>query len=120
MFIRSTSSPENREQTQVMVNSLWASMAGTMAEARGLSVEELNGLIDDLAFVLPEDFVKHGLVDELVDHETLQDKVCTLAQVEDIKKVHLVPFADYIEAKVSENFSRDKVAVIYAEGEIVE
>ena len=120
MFIRSTSSPENREQTQVMVNSLWASMSGTMAEARGLSVEELNSLIDDLAFVLPEDFVKHGLVDELVDHETLQDKVCTLAQVEDIKKVHLVPFADYIEAKVSENFSRDKVAVIYAEGEIVE
>lgn len=120
MFIRSTSSPENREQTQVMVNSLWASMAGTMADARGLSVEELNSLIDDLAFVLPEDFVKHGLVDELVDHETLQDKVCTLAQVEDIKKVHLVPFADYIEAKVSENFSRDKVAVIYAEGEIVE
>ena len=120
MFIRSSSSPENREQNQVMVSSIWEAMSASMAESRDMTVDQFNGLIDDLAFVLPEDFLKHGLVDELVDYTGLQDKLCTLAQVEDIKKVHLVSLADYVDAKVSEGVSKDKVAVIYAEGEIVE
>ena len=120
MFIRNSSSPENREQNQVMINSLWAALSAPMASSRDLPVERFNELIDDLSFVLPEDFEKHGLVDELVDHEGLERKICTLAQVEDIKKVHLVPLADYVEAKVSEGVSRNKVAVIYAEGEIIE
>ncbi|MBO4634637.1 MAG: signal peptide peptidase SppA [Bacteroidales bacterium] len=120
MFIRSSFSPENREQNQVMVSSIWEAMSASMAESRDMTVDQFNGLIDDLAFVLPEDFLKHGLVDELVDYTGLQDKLCTLAQVEDIKKVHLVSLADYVDAKVSEGVSKDKVAVIYAEGEIVD
>ena len=120
MFIRNSSSPENREQTQVMINSMWEAISGSMAESRDLPVERFNQLIDDLSFVVPEDFEKHGLVDELVDHEALGNKICTLAQVDDIKKVHLVPLADYVEAKVSSGVAKDKVAVIYAEGEIVD
>lgn len=120
MFIRNSSSPENREQNQVMVNSIWEAMSAPVAESRDMTVDQFNGLIDELAFVLPEDFLKHGLVDELVDYTGLQDKLCTLAQVEDIKKVHLVPLADYVEAKVSYGVSKDKVAVIYADGEIVD
>lgn len=120
MFIRNSSSPENREQNQVMINSLWKSLSAPMAAARDMSEEQFNKLIDDLVLVLPEDFVKYGLVDELVNHEGLQEKLCTLAQVEDIKKVHLVPLADYVEAKVVETPAKDRVAVIYAEGEIVE
>ena len=120
MFIRNASSPENREQTQVMIKSMWTALSGPMAASRDLSVEDFNKLVDDLSFVVPEDFQRLGLVDELVDHEGLENKICTLAQVEDIKKVHLVPLADYVEAKVSAGVARDKVAVIYAEGEIVE
>ena len=120
MFIRNSSSPENREQNQAMINSMWAAMVAPMAASRDLTVEKFNQLIDDLSFVVPEDFQKHGLVDELVDHEELEKKICTLAQVEDIKKVHLVSLADYVDAKVSEGLSKDKVAVIYAEGEIVD
>jgi len=120
MFIRNSSSPENREQTQVMINSMWEAISGSMAESRDLPVERFNQLIDDLSFVVPEDFEKHGLVDELVDHEALGNKICTLAQVDDIKKVHLVPLADYVEAKVSSGVAKDQVAVIYAEGEIVD
>ena len=120
MFIRNSSSPENREQTQVMINSMWEAISGPMAESRDLPLERFNQLIDDLSFVVPEDFEKHGLVDELVDHEALGNKICTLAQVDDIKKVHLVPLADYVEAKVSSGVSKDKVAVIYADGEIVD
>ena len=120
MFIRNSSSPENREQNQVMINSIWKAMSAPMAAARDITDEQFNDLLDNLALVLPEDFLKNGLVDELVDHETLVGKLCTLAQVDDVKKMHLVPMADYIQAKVVEVPSHNRVAVIYAEGEIVE
>jgi protease-4 len=120
MFIRNSSSPENREQNQVMINSIWKAMSAPMAAARDITEEQFNALLDNLSLVLPEDFLKNGLVDELVDHEALVGKLCTLAQVDDVKKMHLVPVADYIQAKVVEVPSHNSVAVIYAEGEIVE
>ena len=120
MYIRSSASPENREQTQVMINSLWKTFSAEIAAARGLSEEDFNALVDNLALNFPEDFLQAGLVDEVVDHEALVAKLCTLAMVEDVKDLHLIPFVDYVDAKVSESPARSNVAVIYADGEIVE
>ena len=120
MFIRSSSSPENREQNQVMINSLWKSLAGEIAAARNLTEEEFNTLVDNLAFNFPEDFLEHGLVDEVLDHEALVAKLCSLAMVEDVKDLHLISFTDYIDTKVNSLPGRNNVAVIYADGEIVD
>ena len=120
MFIRNTSSSENREQNQVMISSLWKAMASAAAASRDMSEEQFNDIIDKLVLVTPEDFVSNGLVDELVDYACLQNKMKTLAQVEDYKKVHLVSLPSYIDAKVSAKPSKNKVAVLYADGEIVD
>ena len=120
MFIRSSSSPENREQNQVMINTCWKVFSGAIAQSRGISEETLNGLVDNLSLIQPEDFLYSGLVDELVDHEALLEKLCTLAQVDSPEKLGLMPFADYVMAHVKEMPGRNNVAVIYADGEIVE
>lgn len=120
MFIRNASSSENREQNQVMISSLWKAMASAAAASRDMSEEQFNDIIDKLVLVTPEDFVSNGLVDELVDYAGLQNKMKTLAQVEDYKKVHLVSLPSYIDAKVSAKPSKNKVAVLYADGEIVD
>ena len=120
MFIRNASSSENREQNQVMISSMWKAMASAAAASRDMSEEQFNDIIDKLVLVTPEDFVSNGLVDELVDYAGLQNKMTTLAQVEDYKKVHLVSLPSYIDAKVSAKPSKNKVAVLYADGEIVD
>ena len=120
MFIKSAASPENREQNQVMINSCWKALCGVMAEARGLSEERFNELVDNLALNLPEDFLKEGLVDELVDHEALLGKLCTLSQIDNPAKLKFIPFADYVADKVKYSPARSQVAVIYADGEIVD
>ncbi len=120
MFIRSSSSPENREQNQVMINSLWKTFSEDIAAARGISEEAFNALVDNLALNFPEDFLENGLVDEVLDHESLVAKLCTLAMVEDVKDLHLIAFADYVDTKVKDLPARSNVAVIYADGEIVE
>lgn len=119
MFIRSSSSPENREQNQVMMNSAWKTLSSAVAASRDISEAQFNALVDNLAFVLPEDLLEAGLVDELMNREQLQAKLCSLAGVADQSKLHLIPFADYVSAKVQAPL-RGNVAVIFANGEIVE
>jgi len=120
MFIRSSSSPENREQTQVMVNSSWKAFSSAIAQARDISEEAFNELVDNLKLNFPEDFLENGLVDELLDREALIDKLCTLAQVTKREDLHLVALPDYITAKVSKFPAKTNVAILIAEGDIVD
>ena len=120
MYIKNAPSDENREQYQVMVNSLWETVSAYTAESRGITVETLNGLIDNLKLNFPEDFLENGLVDELLDHEGLVKKLCDLAQVEKVEDLHLVPLLDYVNAKVNRLSGKDNVAILFADGEIVD
>ena len=120
MYIKNAPSDENREQYQVMVNSLWKTVSAATAESRGIPVERLNELIDNLALNFPEDFLANGLVDELLDHEGLVQKLCDLAQVEKVEDLHLVSLLDYVDAKVFHLRGKENVAILFADGEIVE
>ena len=120
MFVRSSSSADNREQYQALIDASWKVYADAIAQARDMSVETFNGLIDDLKLVFPEHFLEYGLVDELMDRETLVNKLCSLAQVQKREDLHLVALPDYIEAKVTNLPGRTNVAVLFADGEIVD
>ena len=119
-YIRSTPSAENIEQNQVMVNSVWKTLSGAIAESRGISEEQLNALVDNLKLNFPEDFLQNGLVDELLDHEGLVTKLCDLAQVEKVEDLHLVPLMDYVNAKVNRLRGKENVAILFADGEIID
>ena len=120
MFVRNAPSDENREQYQVMVNSLWKSISGAVANSRDITEEQFNDLVDNLKLSFPEDFLQYGLVDELLDHEGLVNKACSLAQVEKVEDLHLVPLSDYVSAKVFNLPGRENVAILFANGEIVD
>ena len=123
MFIRNSSSPENYEQNKVMVESIWKAFASDIAEARGISVEQLNSIIDNLELNFPEDLKEKGLVDELFTREELIVKLADLAVISDKKNLHLIPFVDYVSAKVhpaTGKALKNQVAVIFAEGDIVD
>ncbi len=121
MYIRSNSSPENMEQNEAMVKSIWNSWAEEIAESRGISVDELNAMLNNLDLNFPSDFLEKGLVDELLTREELQKQLCTLysaGKFEDIKAIQL---PEYAKLKSVVNYkAKKKVAVIYAEGNIVD
>ncbi|MBQ9548292.1 MAG: signal peptide peptidase SppA [Bacteroidales bacterium] len=121
MYIRNASSPENREQNEVLVQSIWKTIAAPIAESRGISVAALDKAIDNLELCLPEDFLSHSLVDGLLTREELKERIATLAVEESFNKVSFIPFADYAQAKCVPNYrARKKIAVIFADGEIVD
>ena len=120
-FIRSSASPENLEQNQVMIRSMWNSLATEIAASRGISEEKLNADIDAIALCLPEDFLREGYVDALFTGQELLDKLADLAVVDSYKDLKTIAFSDYVSAKVKPNLkAKQKIAVIYANGEIVD
>ena len=120
MYTRGNSSPENREQYQVMINSMWKSVSTDIAMSRGIDINKFNDLIDNLSLCLPQDFIDNSLVDELLDRKGLEDQLAVLAVADKFKDVTMIPFADYATAKVLPGKGSKKIAVIYADGEIVD
>ena len=119
-FTRGSSSPENREQYQRMIDSMWETLGSQIAASRDISLDELDAAINELKLNFPQDFVDCKLVDELLDRNALQDKLAALAVVDKYKDIKWIDFADYIDAKLVPSKAKQKIAVIYAEGDIVD
>ena len=120
MYTRSSSTPENREQNQRMVDALWEVISSDIAESRGLDIENVNSAVNDLKLNLPEDFLRCGFVDELMTSEQLEDKLAALAMADNFKDVSMIPFSDYVAVKTAVSTAKKEIAVIYVDGEIVD
>ena len=121
MYIRNSASPENMEQNTEMIESVWNSWAVEIAQSRDISVEDLNAMLDNLELNFPSDFLEKGLVDELFTREELQQQICDLYSASRFEDVQAIQLPDYAKLTDVENFkAKKKVAVIYAEGNIVD
>jgi len=121
MFVRSSSSKENLEQNEAVVDSMWESWAAQIAESRGITMDHLNSMLDDLELALPADWLENGLVDELLTREQLQRKLCDLYVTDNYKDIKAISIQDYAKLNSGMNLkAKTKVAVIYAEGNIID
>lgn len=120
MYTRGSSSPENREQNQQLVNSLWKTMSEKIAASRNISTDQLNDAIDNLKLCLPQDFIDCGLADALLDRKALEEQLAVLAVADNFNQVKMINFADYVRSKVLPSKASNKIAVIYADGQIVD
>ncbi len=121
-FLLDKMSKENREQTLVYMNSLWNQMLKGISETRKISVDELNTLADDVqTFRRGEELVKNGLVDAAEYKDEMLDDLREIAGIEGTKGVPIISVSDYADSPVKgkgEKYSRNKIAVIYASGDI--
>ncbi len=121
MYIKNKPSEENLEQNQEMINSIWRNLASRICESREVSETQLDSLIDNLCLTTPQDFLKYSLVDELLSKEELKDKLTALAVEEKFSDLKMIPFTDYVAAAIADRIvSKKKIAIIFAEGEIVD
>ena len=118
MYIRNDISPENREQYEVLLGSLWSTIAEEIAASRGLSVEEFNSIVDNLEVGIAETWIEKGLIDGLKYRDEMEQYLCHLFGTTDPAEVETVSIRDYISS-LKKGPSGKKIAVIYADGEIV-
>ena len=121
MFTRNASSEENTLQYQTMVNSFWGVIRKDIAEARGLTEEAVDAVIDNLELCSPEDFLTTHMADDILTRQELKEKISAMAMKENFENVGFMRLADYAAIKVMPNFkAKNKIAVIYAAGDIVD
>ena len=119
MFVRNSSSEENRLQNQEMVSSLWNSISAEIAQSRGkFTQEEFISWVDNLELTDAESFKAHGLVDEIWFKDQMDSCICAQTGSSMISLVRYVKINRYAE-KMKKGSRKNRIAVVYANGDIV-
>jgi protease-4 len=127
-FTRQNLSPENREQIATLLNELWADFRNTVSKSRKISPQKLQEIADTQGFLEPEAARTVGLVDRVAYFDNVLDDLKQLTGEEknvadEEKSFRQIDLATYAGASVKEaqkKSSRNKIAILYAEGTIVD
>lgn len=120
-FMLDKMSEANRLQTETYIGSIWHTMLEGIAAQRKLSVQQLNAIADNLQLSTPEDALSLKLVDGLSYEDEVMDAMKKKLGVAEDKKLEFVKMDEYKSAidQLAAKKGHDKIAVIYAVGEIV-
>jgi protease-4 len=124
-FILTQLSPENRQQIQRLLNDVWQEWRTTVGTSRKINPQQLQKIADSQAFVSAEQAKANRLVDKVgyFDEVVADLKQLTNSDKED-KTFRQINFTRYAEVPAQDvgikRNSENKIAVVYAEGEIVD
>jgi protease-4 len=111
-------SPENRMQITSYMNSIWGNMTANMAKSRNIKVSDVNAYADKGNIMgEPMKAVEAGLIDSLKYRSEVEDLVKSLAG-QDGKDLETADLDKIKRIRQHPQKSDNKVAVLYAEGEI--
>ncbi len=120
-FIANEMSEANRKQIKELISSLWDDMIEDISVGRKRSRESLNIIADTLGGRTSEHALASGLVDGVVFYDEYEEVMRSSLGLEDKDDLNLVALGDYIihSKGKKKNIGADKIAVIYAQGEIL-
>ncbi|MEB3293835.1 MAG: signal peptide peptidase SppA [Synechococcales bacterium] len=122
-FLRQQSSNASREQTTKLLGDIWGEILTTTGKARQRSPQDLQKLVDSKGILTPKEAKAEKLVDRIayVD-EVIEDLKKLTGEDEQSKSFRGIAMADYavVAAAQDDRQSENKIAVVYAEGGIVD
>jgi len=121
-LITTKMSDANREQVTVYMGSIWKTFLTEVSASRKISVEKLNAYADEMLMFQPTEKAKqYGLVDGLVYADEADSVLKTFVkELEKDKEVTLVKHSAMTKLPETNKYDKNKVAVIYAVGEITD
>lgn len=121
-FRRNEMSPENKLQTREYLNDTYSMFLEDIATARNIPAESLKQIAYDFGIKKAEDAVTYKLVDEIgakADCEAWMNAQMNKEAINRIKYISMTDYAAVTPADKTDFGVKDKIAVIYAEGDIV-
>lgn len=121
-FTRENLSEENRIQIEAYMGSIWEKMVTEISKSRNISPEKLNQYADELVSLDNNLLVETGLIDGLIYYDEMLNLMKEKMHVEEAKDLESITIKRYQDVPLKEKqaFSRDKIAVIYAMGTVVD
>ncbi len=120
-FLTNTMSPENRDQISTFLNSIWSAMVIDISKSRNIPVSQLNTIANGLLARTAVLAKTNKLVDKIAYEDEYHNDIKKALKIENDEEYNIVEVADYAQdiATTSSDFDgKDKIAVIYAQGEI--
>ena len=121
-YLEQHMSEANREQTTVLLRSIWNTIAEDIAKSRKMTVDSLDGIANRLAARTPKKALAVGLVDQVVYEDVYHDgirKALGVAKEKEYNTIDIVEYAKETATKLKTSSAKDEVAVIYAQGQIL-
>lgn len=113
-YVRTDMSDANREQVRSYINSTWNYALQVMSQNRNISPQQLNHIADNLLGSLPDEALKSHLVDTLCFEQDIKSMLKNSHGVQRIVK------ANRYAQSISSNTHPNRIALIYAEGNVVD
>lgn len=112
-------SEANREQQEHYLGNIWKDIVGSISKSRNITADRINEMADSLIVMeKAEYYVQNKLVDGLCYKFEFENKLRALTDVNVGDDLKLVSPSDVVAGAVAAIDSENKIAVIYAEGEI--
>lgn len=124
-FTRQEMSPEDREQTSILIKNIWHSLISDIAESRGKEKEPLLLLAEQYGILSPQQALDVGLIDHIGYFDEVRERLIKLGDYDTLLDSFVqVPLDSYDDSNKESTFlskanASKAVAVIYAEGDIV-
>mgnify|MGYP003575788276 CR=1 FL=1 len=117
-FILDKMSDYNRKQVTAYVNGLYNTFLTDIAKSRDIKSDSLYSIADNYKIRTPEDAVNFKLVDALKYKDQILEELKGISGRTRGENVRSVAINDYVKNNSETGSGKDKVAIIYANGEI--
>jgi protease-4 len=121
-FLDNKMSDANREQISELLNSVWNSVIADISKSRNISVAKLNEIANGLLARTPEMAKVEKLVDVVAYEDVYHDAIMKILKVDkedDYNKVDILEYTRKMGTTSTDFDIKDKIAIIYAQGEIM-
>lgn len=117
-YLSNKMSEANREQTTSFLKSIWSEIIEDIGKSRNLTSEKLNAIADNSGGRNAIIAKNNNLVDAIIYNDEYKEKV---KNATDVKYPETITLTDYIKSGKGRvyNSSKNKIAVIYAQGTIL-
>lgn len=116
-------SPENRNQTQAYISSLWNTILKDISDQRNISVNELNEIANTFETRTPAGALESRMIDGIAYRDEIMDNIKQKIDLADDKELNLVNYERYNNAPLPDEMlpvgKREKIAIVYGSGSIV-
>jgi protease-4 len=122
MFTEDKMSEPNREQINAMVSDVWGTAVSDISASRGISNEQLNVIADKLDALDANKALASKMVDGLFYKDDMSAELKNLLGLGEKDKIKTVTLSNYtlVPPATTEKISANKIAVIYAIGDIID
>lgn len=117
-YILDKMSDANRMQTTALLGSLYQHFTAEIAKSRNIPQDSVIDIANNLKSRAPEDAVKYKLVDALKYKDQILDELISKVGIGKNDKLKTIGVSEYANSIKDNSSATDKIAVIYANGDI--